>query len=412
MKSKAIIVVLAVALALASPTPGFGGRKYKVLHNFGSGSDGSGPFGPPALDKKGNLYGLTGIGGAGKCSDYGCGTVFELLPKANGTWREAILHSFMAGSDGAIPWGGPIFDNSGDLYGTMRGDSGLGGSGVFELSSSSDGWTNTVIYANDAGPGLLLDKLGNLYGEMGRGQYKYGAIAELSPNFNGWTYAPLYSFCVFQCGYSPPAPPIWDAKGNMFGATADGGVGQPACWTSFGCGVIFEMTPSQDGAWSYHVLHRFLEFSSKDGQTPNGGLAMDAAGDLYGVTVYGGVHNQGRVFKLTFSGGHWKETTLYDFPNCADGCLPAGTPAFDRAGNLYATASGGVADCGGYTCGVVFQLSPQQNGTWKFSVVYRLHGTDGNFLPYGVIVDSKGNIFGTTSAGGKYNAGVAFEITP
>src|SRR5580692_2745657 len=247
---------------------------------------------------------------------------------------------------------------------------------------------------------------------MGRGQYKYGAIAELSPNSDGWTYTTLYSFCVFRCGYSPSAPPIWDGKGNLFGATTDGGVAQPACWTYAGCGVIFEMTPNGDGTWTYHILHRFLKFSSKDGQTPNGGLAMDAAGNLYGVTVYGGVHNQGRVFKLTFSGGRWKETALYDFPNCADGCLPAGTPAFDRAGNLYATASGGLADCGGYTCGVVFKLSPQQNGTWKYSVVYKLHGTDGNFLPYGVIVDSKGNIFGTTSAGGTYNSGVAFEITP
>jgi hypothetical protein len=407
------MTLFAAVTLLASSA--LGASKYKVLHNFGSSNDGSVPFGPLHLDKMGNLYGVTGTGGTGHCSDYGCGTVFELKHRANGTWKEAILHSFTAGSDGAIPWGGLIFDDDGNLYGTMQGDNGLGGSGIFELSPSSHGWTHTVIYTDGAGPGLLIDKGGNLYGEMGPGQSNYyGAIAELSPGSNGWSYTELYSFCGQQhCadGYNLAAPPTWDDKGNLYGATVDGGNGPPQCTVFGGCGVIFNMTPNQDGTWAYHILHRFASYPS-DGQSPNGGLAMDASGNLYGDTVYGGKHNQGRVFELTFSGGHWKETTLYDFPNCADGCYPAGTPAFDKAGNLYATASGGLADCGGYTCGVVFKLTPQQNGKWKYSVVYKLHGTDGDSLPYGVIVDGKGNLFGTTSAGGTYNSGVAFEITP
>jgi uncharacterized repeat protein (TIGR03803 family) len=404
--------ILVVALATLGLVPiAWGGAKYKVLHNFGSSMDGTVPTGPLLLDEQGNLYGVTG-GGPGQ---YGYGIAFELTPHTNGKWKEAILHAFAAGSDGAIPWGGLIFDNAGDLYGTMRGDSGLGGSGVFELSQGSGGWINTVLYSDFAGPGLVIDNLGNLYGEIGRGQYKYGAIAELSPGLQagGWVYTPLYSFCSQYCpdGWGLAQAPIWDRKGNLYGATVNGGNGPPKC-TAFGeCGVIFKMMPKGDGTWAYHVLHRFASFPT-DGESPNGGLVMDASGNLYGVTVYGGAYNRGIVFKLTFAGGHWKETTLYDFPNCADGCYPAGTPAFDKAGNLYATASGGLGDCGGFTCGVVFKLSPQQNGTWKYSVVYKLHGTDGNFLPYGVIVDSRGNIFGTTSAGGTYNSGVAFEITP
>jgi uncharacterized repeat protein (TIGR03803 family) len=297
------------------------------------------------------------------------------------------------------------------LYGTIQGDGSVDVAGVFELQPTSGGWHNTILYSDNAGPGLVSDKLGNLYGDIGPGNYfGIGAIGELSPGSKGWTYTDLFNFNP-TVGYLPPAPPIWDGKGNMFGTTADGGITQPECWTSSGCGVIFDMTPKQDGSWTYHILHRFASFPT-DGQSPDGGLAMDASGNLYGDTVYGGAHNQGRLFKLTFSAKHWKEATLYDFPNCADGCYPAGTPVFDKAGNLYATASGGLTDCGGYTCGVVFKLTPQQNGKWSYSVVYKLHGTDGDSLPYGVIVDPKGNLFGTTSAGGTYNSGVAFEITP
>ena len=394
-------ILTAVFLAFALVPAASGGVKYKVLHSFGSGKDGPGvPSGPLLLGRNGNLYGNT------------YRVSFELAPQANGKWKEAILHTFA--SDDALPWGALISDRVGNLYGTT--DGGGGDSEVFELSLASNGWTYSALYNDAVGNGLLMDKAGNLYGEIGRGQYKYGAVGELSPGLEagGWVYTPLYSFCSQYCpdGWGLVQAPIWDGKGNLYGATPDGGNGPPFCANGEGgCGVIFKMTPNQDGTWTYHVLHRFAS-SATDGQNPNGGLAMDASGNLYGVTVYGGAYNRGIVFKLTFAGGHWKETTLYDFPNCADGCYPAGTPAFDKAGNLYATASGGLGDCGGFTCGVVFKLTPQQNGTWKYNVVYKLHGTDGNFLPYGVIVDSKGNIFGTTSAGGTYNSGVAFEITP
>jgi hypothetical protein len=170
------------------------------------------------------------------------------------------------------------------------------------------------------------------------------------------------------------------------------------------------MTAKGNGTWTYHILHRFASFPS-DGQTPSGGLVLDTSGDLYGDAALGGVHGNGTVFKFTPASGHWKQTVLYDFPNCADGCFPFGTLVFDKAGNLYGAASGGLADCGGYTCGVIFKLTPQSGGHWKYSVLHKFNGADGDF-PWGVIVDGKGNVFGTTENGGTYNAGVAFEITP
>jgi uncharacterized repeat protein (TIGR03803 family) len=271
-----------------------------------------------------------------------------------------------------------------------------------------------VLYMDGAGPGLLMDKAGNLYGDIGPGDYYgAGAIGKLSSTSNGWVYTQLYSYCGppgCPDGDGEPAPPIWDGKGNMFGTTTDGGIAQPACWTSFGCGVIFEMTPTGDGTWTYHVLHRFASYPT-DGQTPYGGLVMDASGNFYGTTEFGGSKGNGTVFKLAFTHGHWKKTVVYDFPDWHDGSLPNSTLVVDKVGNLYGIGGGGNQGCGPYTCGVVFKLTPQKNGQWTYSAVHKFTGPDGNF-PIGVIVDGKGNLFGTTSAGGTYNSGVAFEITP
>jgi len=401
--------ILAVALAVLSFVPAaWAASKFKVLHSFGASSDGYTPGGALLLDSHGSLYGGT----AGGPGEYGNGTVFELAPQANGEWKETILHDFTAGSGGANPWGSLILDGVGNLYGTMPlGTNYIGG--VFELSPGSGGWSYSVLYTQSSGPGLLIDSLGNLYGEMGDGENKGGAIAELSPGSNGWAYTQLYSFCgQYSCpdGVGPPAPPIWDGKGNLFGTTVEGGIVPPACYSSFGCGVIFEMTPNRDGTWTYHVLHRFAAFPT-DGQRPFAGLVMDTVGNFYGSTALGGVHNQGTVFKFAFSGGHWKKTVLYNFPNCADGCYPGYAMVFDKAGNLYGAANGGLPDCDGYDCGIVFKLSPQAGGNWKYSVVHKFTAADGEY-PLGLIIDGKGNLFGTTQSFGKYHFGTAFEITP
>jgi uncharacterized repeat protein (TIGR03803 family) len=415
LSSRAHLLAQVLALIALSLSPcAWGGTKFKVLHNFGAGKDGSGPFGSLILDGRGNLYGVTGSGGTGQCSDYGCGTVFELGPKPKGIWSEKVLHNFTAGGDGSAPWGSLLTDRAGNLYGTLHGDLSFAVDGAFKLGRASGQWVNVVIYNGYAGPGLLFDHLGNLYGDIGSGQYKEGAIGELTAGSGGWAYSPLYSYCArYNCpgGTDQPAPPVWDGKGNLFGTTYEGGIDRPACWTNAGCGVIFEMTPNGDGSWAYHVLHRFASYFG-DGQTPAAGLVIDAAGNFYGNTSLGGANNNGTVFKFSFVDGNWKKTVLYDFPNYANGVNPGNTMVFDKLGNLYGVAtSGGIVGCGGYTCGVVFKLTPQKSGKWKYTVLHKLTGADGGF-PWGVIVDGKGNIFGTTPQFGKYDAGTAFEITP
>jgi uncharacterized repeat protein (TIGR03803 family) len=409
VKSTLARTLTVTLLAFGLVPAAWGASKLKVLHNFGAPEDGNDPSGPPLLDGKGNLYGATS-GGPGM---YGNGTVYEVSPRANGTWKEVILHNFTSGSGGAGPWGSLVRDGSGHLYGTMPlGTANIGG--VFSLTPGSHGWVYSVLYTESSGPGLLLDNLGNLYGEMGDGENKGGAIAELSPGSNGWAYTQLYSFCgQYSCldGVGPPAPPIWDGKGNLYGTTVYGGNTPSYCSAGGnGCGVIFEMTPNRDGTWTYHVLHRFAAFPT-DGQRPFAGLVMDTAGNFYGSTALGGVHNQGTVFKFAFSSDHWKKTVLYNFPHCADGCYPGYAMVFDKAGNLYGAANGGLADCDGYDCGVVFKLSPQAGGTWTYSVVHKFTAADGEY-PLGLVIDSKGNLFGTTQSFGKYHFGTAFEIIP
>jgi uncharacterized repeat protein (TIGR03803 family) len=170
------------------------------------------------------------------------------------------------------------------------------------------------------------------------------------------------------------------------------------------------MTPNGNGAWAYHVLHRFGSFK-KDGLFPWGGLVVDKSGNAYGTTIAGGPHAFGTVFKLTpTSGGGWKQTLLYGFPDLNLGAHPWGNLVFDKAGNLYGVANGGSA-CGSYFCGEVFKLTPQTSGKWKYSVVHAFKGPDGAY-PYGVVIDKKGNLFGTAWGGGTYDHGVVFEITP
>jgi hypothetical protein len=391
-----------IVAAMFLPPAAWAANKYKVLHNFGpygSGSDGSIPSGPLTLDGQGNLYGETYVGGSSTCNN-GCGVVFQLTPQSNGKWSEQIVYEFTWNGDGAFPDGGLALDGSGNLYGTAPYGP-LGVSEVFELTPGSGGWTLSALYDNGAGPGVLLDQAGNLYGEMGNGDYDEGAIGELSPGSNGWVYTQLYSFCSqdkCEDGNDPLAPPIWGGE-NLYGTTIYGGDGY---------GVVYGMTPNGDGTWSYQVLHRFGSLHN-DGEWPKGGLAVDASGALYGATVLGGTWGNGRVFKL--AGSQWKETSLYDFPNCANGCAPIGTVALDKAGNLYgADGGGGLQDCNG-PCGAVFELAPQRNGTWKYSVLHKFDGTDGDG-PLDVILDGKGNLFGVTYGGGTNNGGVAFEITP
>ena len=422
MKTRLTREVLATTFActlilLVSISPGWCAT-FKVLHHFTGGDDGFSPSWGVAQDSQGNLFGTTGGGGK-----FQGGVVFELSPNQDGTWNETTVHDFNFSSDeGSGPATGVTLDDKGNLYGsTVSGGPNDSGT-TFELSPNGGGWTISVILNNGAGH-MILDKAGDLYGPFGPGDYLGGAVGRLSPATNEWTYTALYSFChnrpLCSDGIEPNEPLAWDTAGNLYGTTFHGGI-YPypfPCADNQGCGVAYQMRPRPDGTWAYRILHWFGAFPT-DGVLLNGGLVVDSKGNVYGSTGVGGPTFSGTVFKLSPKPpGQWgqtigySQTQLYTFPDCAQGCGPENPLVMDKAGSIYGTAGGGNTSCGGFYCGVVFRLSPQRDGTWKYMVVHKFNWSDGQG-PAGITVDANGTLLGTTRAGGQFNHGLVFEITP
>jgi uncharacterized repeat protein (TIGR03803 family) len=350
------------------------------LYSFcptGNCTDGALPSAGVIFDASGkNLYGVTGNGGL-----YGCGVVFQLTPGADGKWIESVLHSFGNGEDGESYLNGLTFDASGNLYGTTY----YGGANstncdrvscgtVFQLKPNSNGkWTEKVVHSfnNDhkdgfwPQAGITLDASGNLYGTTGAGGayscpggFGCGTVFRLSLSATGkWTETILYSFDGSN-GDSPDSNVVFDAQGNLYGATFGGGSG--VC-NPPGCGAIFELTPGANGGWTEKILHSFY----RDRQP--WGVILDAAGNLYGATWVGGRYSYecplcGTAFELSRGeNGKWTETTLHSFGKGKDGGYPIGTLNFDGAGNLYgATYEGGIngKNCLAGGCGTVFRITP------------------------------------------------------
>ena len=391
---------------------------YQVLYSFAKGQDGTSPWGGVAMDGSGNLFGVTAAGG-----DFSGGTVFELSYSPQSGWTKAILHSFNYLADGENPDGTLVFDSAGNLYGTTPGKGPQGVGTVYELSPNGNGWDFILLFDEGVHGGVVLDKAGNVYAPLGFGQYNAGAIGQLSPSQSGWNYSAIFSFCFHrpQCfdGIEPQAPLAWDAAGNLYGNTLYGGIfPYPSpCFSDEGCGLVFQLRPRPDGTWADHILHWFGGFGT-DGAMVNPGLVVDGKGNVYGTTFLGGPNFfSGTVYELSPKDpGLWGqsvgyvENQIYTFPDCALGCGPFGVLARDNAGNLYGAAGGGNPLCGG-DCGVVFRLSPQRDGTWKYTMLHAFNSSDGAG-PNGVTMGTDGNLYGTTTAGGQYNGGVVFEITP
>jgi uncharacterized repeat protein (TIGR03803 family) len=409
MKAAFVAFLISIFLLSVSDHPARAAT-FKIIHDFSGGSDGKLPSWAPTLGPGGKLFGST-LGGGNSQG----GVVYQLSPNNDGTWDETILHSFDFATEGDGLARGVVLDAQANLYGTTA-DGGPGGSGtVFELSSSDS--SLSLLYALGGDVRLVLSETGDIYAPLGPGDYKAGAVGELSPDAGSWTYTALYSFCAHppQCpdGDLPSAPLIWDTSGNLYGTTLDGGVQPPTCGQPLGCGVVFQLSPTRNNTWAYHLIHSFGTIAG-DGQAPAGGLVRDRFGGLYGATSYGGPNFlNGTIYKLmpSTTGRGWKESVIYTFPDCSQGCSPYDELAVDKAGNLYGVANGGNTSCFGASCGVVYRLSLQRNGSWKYSVLHKFSGSDGA-APNGVIVGTDGNLYGTAEFGGDNNLGVAFEITP
>lgn len=277
------------------------------------------------------------------------------------------------------------------------------------VSQPTQAQTYSLLYSfpNHTGgyaPGALLNVSGTFYGTTASGgSASLGTVYKVT---SGGVERNLYTFSNSASGKQPSGPLVRDASGNLYGTTAFGG--DLSCSVQInqkGCGVVYKLSPSGQQS----VLHAFA--GGSDGAGAFWGLVADAAGNLYGMTNAGGDRCSGTgcgtVFKITPSG---TETILHAFSGGADGGEPgfSGALAIDAKGNLFGTTElGGNRNCS-FGCGTVFKMDP----TGKETVLYAFTGgADGSAPINGVVEDSKGNLYGTTAAGGA-GFGTVFKLSP
>lgn len=353
-----------------------------TLHSFDFTDGAYNSYSGLVFDAAGNLYGTTIYGGTSTCNlAETCGVLFELSPVGNGQWTEKVLHNFSQNDPlGWSPRSGLIVDAAGDLYGTT----------------------------DDGGPFCSSC---------------YGTVFELLPNNGQWTTKVLHAFQVAADGVSPQAPLAFDATGNLYGTTAEGGANFDYD------GVIFELRAQPGGSYTYTVLH---SFTNSEGSSPGSKLTFDKAGNLYGTTRFGGAYPSGcggygcgTAFQLKpHSNGHWTLKVLHSFGKALDGAFPVSALTVDDAGSLYGvTAQGGKQEktgprqCFAYGCGTAFRLTRGKADTWSEQIIHYFgSGNDGNLPEGDLIFDNSGALYGTTVEGGPYGhgygGGTAFRLTP
>jgi len=314
------------------------------------------------------------------------------VSNASAQWGERVLYSFQGGNDGAFPGGVLVADKQGNLYGTTN----EGGS-----TACPPGWCGVVFKLN-------------------RPTQSSGA----------WTETVIYVFKGFDQndGSAPSGGLIADAAGNMYGVTNYGGNGPCVLTGPTGCGTVFKLTPpAREGeGWSETLLYNFQ--SGSDGNLPIGPVALDSAGNLYGVTEFGGGQgttcdffyggNCGVVFELSppqTEGAQWTEKILHSFSGGADGAIPNPGLVLDSNEAVYGTTSEGgdqLCQFGSIGCGVVFKLiPPKQEGRvwdeelWSFNYTIRGGGPDS------VALDANGTLFGAAASGGGHaDDGLVFQL--
>jgi uncharacterized repeat protein (TIGR03803 family) len=404
------------------------------LHSFNYADGAYNLYSGLLFDAAGNLFGTTQSGGNSGCNlDESCGVAFKLMPAANGKWTEKVLHRFFARDPlGFWPRAGLIIDAKGNLYGTTDSGgpfcSGLGCGAVFELLPNN---TAKVIYqfmgGNDGSSpdaALTFDPGGNLYGTTALGgAQNCGTIFELTSQPGGsWTERILHSFSSRE-GCESESKVAFDHAGSLYGTADFGGAYGSACG-GYGCGTAFQLKPGASGIWTLTILHSFGK--GNDGAYPVSGLAIDSAGNLFGVTSQGGKHSSacfaygcGTVFELLRGKADtWTERVIHDFDSGTDGRVPRGDLIFDDRGALYGTAVFG----GAYGAGNAFRLLPRAGDKWEEKLLHSFGNRKDGALPYsGMIFDQAHDLYGTTAGGGSYRAGMCrksggcgtiFEIKP
>jgi uncharacterized repeat protein (TIGR03803 family) len=301
---------------------------------------------------------------------------------------ETILHSFSLG-DAANPSAGVIIGKKSYLYGMtpLGGDFNEGT--IYRVGPTGD---EEILYSftdgDDGGDpqgNLVMDTKGNFYGAAClNGASSAGTVFKLSASS---IFTVIYTFKGGSDGFCPTGSMVFDKLGNLCGTTYQGGTSN--------VGTIFKLTPSG----THTVLYSFA--GGADGISPNGGLAIDGKGNLYGTTSSGGAYGYGTLFSFSTSKVH---TVQWSFFNGADGSSPNGGLVLYKSIYFGTTVGGGTGGAG-----VLYGWSPTHpHGLgiyWAFT-----GGADAGNPHAGVVSDKKGNLYGTTSSGGANFLGTVYKV--
>jgi uncharacterized repeat protein (TIGR03803 family) len=372
--------------------------RYKSLYSFVKrSSDGQEPK-ASLIDVNGVFYGTTYAGGV-----YDDGTVFSM--SATGT--EKVLYSFQgdngSANDGANP-SASLLAMKGLLYGTTEyggipSDGGCNAGTVFRISTLG---TEKILYRfygynchdhvyNDGGNPVasLIDVKGKFYGTTDNGgDGNSGTVFRI--DISGREEV-LHSFALYQDGANPLANLV-DIKGDLYGTTE---IGEGTGGENGGFGTVFSVSTTGTEQWLYN-----FPYGGSGGEVPFAGLIHEK-GTLYGTTGYGGADGGGIAFSITTSGSL---TILHSFGSGTDARYPY-APMLNVKGTLYGTTKAG----GAYGKGTVFRIS--LTGADEKVIHDFGHGADGA-TPLAGLIDVKGTLYGTTSAGGKHGDGTVFALTP
>jgi uncharacterized repeat protein (TIGR03803 family) len=335
------------------------------------------------------------------------------LISATTAWAssESILYNFNSFTgDGYYPYSGLVADAKGNLYGTTQNGGNAYGT-VFELKLSGSHYTEVQLHVFNLGTldgqypeysSLVFDKAGNLYGTTQQGgTNNLGTVFELTLSGGKWTEKLLHSFA----GTAGK-----DGQYPQAGLSLDaaGNLYGTTQYGGIGYGTVFQFKPS-NGKWTYKKIHTF-NAANNGAYYPLGGITPGAHGYYYGTTQNGGsTYNAGMVYRLFLSRGVWVAQKVFAFSGGAGGTYPQSSLTIDPAGNFYGTTYQGGAN----NLGTVYKLKLGANDKYTQSVIYSFKGgtTDGEYPWYaGVTLDANNNIYGTTRYGGSSNEGIVFEL--
>ena len=298
-------------------------------------------------------------------------------------------------ANGSTPNSGVTLDSAGNLYGTALYGGANSDGAVYEIASGTGVINDLASFngANGSAPysSVTLDSSGNLFGTTSAGgANNAGTVFEIAHGSNAILNIASFSDAT---GDIPAGGVTLDSNGDIFGTTQNGGPG--------GYGTVYEIV--NDGS---HTITNLASFDNTNGADPYAGVTLDSSGNLYGTTLYGGdVNGDGTVYEI--AAGSNVITTLASF-NMTDGANPYSGVTLDGLGNLYGTASGGGAnDAAAGGDGAVYEIA---KGSGAITTLASFDSADGS-VPYGgVILDSSGNLLGTTSSGGDDGQGTVYKI--